>query len=99
MLNVMSKYMAIGMSLEDVVTRATWNAAISIKRGDLGNLGEGSVADIAVLSMLHGKFGFVDAGGNRLEGNRKLEAELTIRAGKIVWDLNGVSAKEWKQGK
>jgi len=97
MLNIMSKYMAIGMSIEDVITRATWNAATSIKREDLGNLGEGSVADIAVLSMLHGKFGFVDAGGNRLEGDRKLEAELTVRAGKIVWDLNGIAAKEWKQ--
>ena len=97
MLNIMSKYMAIGMSIEDVITRATWNAATSIKREDLGNLGEGSVADIAVLSMLNGKFGFIDAGGNRLEGDRKLEAELTIRAGKIVWDLNGIAAKEWKQ--
>ena len=89
--------MAIGMSLEDVVTRATWNAAKSIKREDLGNLGEGAVADIAVLSVLNGKFGFIDAGGNRLEGNRKLEAELTIRAGKIVWDLNGIAAKQWKR--
>jgi len=97
MLNIMSKYMAVGMSIEDVVTRATWNAATSIKRQDLGNLGEGSVADIAVLSVQNGKFGFVDAAGNRLEGNRKLEAELTVRQGKIVWDLNGIAAKPWKQ--
>jgi dihydroorotase len=97
MLNIMSKYMAIGMNLEDVVTRATWNSAKSIKREDLGNLSEGTVADIAVLSMLNGKFGFVDASGNRLEGNKKLEAELTIRAGKIVWDLNGLAAQPWKQ--
>jgi len=96
-LNIMSKYMAIGMSVEDVVARATWNAARSIKREDLGNLGEGSVADIAVLSMQNGKFGFIDAAGNRLEGNRKLEAELTVREGKIVWDLNGIAAKAWKQ--
>lgn len=97
MLNIMSKYMAIGMSIEDVIQRATWNAATSIKHGDLGNLSEGSVADIAVLSLLNGKFGFVDAAGNRIEGNRKLEAELTIRAGRIVWDLNGIGAKQWKQ--
>ena len=97
MLNIMSKYMAIGMSLEDAIKRATWNAATSIKREDLGNLDEGAVADIAVLSLLNGNFGFVDAAGNRLDGNRKLEAELTIRAGKIVWDLNGLSAKPWKQ--
>ncbi|MEP7251917.1 MAG: amidohydrolase/deacetylase family metallohydrolase [Ginsengibacter sp.] len=97
MLNVMSKYMAIGMSLNDAIKRATWNAAMSIKRDALGNLSEGAVADIAVLSLLNGKFGFVDAGGNRLDGNRKLEAELTIRAGKIVWDLNGLSAKPLQQ--
>ena len=97
MLNIMSKYMAIGMSLEDIVTRATWNPAKSIKHEELGNLSEGSVADIAVLSVQNGKFGFIDAGGNKIEGNKKLEAELTIRAGKIVWDLNGLSAQEWKK--
>ena len=97
MLNIMSKYMAIGMSIEDVVRRATWNAAKSIKREDLGNLGEGSVADISVLSLQRGKFGFIDAAGKKLEGNSKLEAELTIRAGKIVWDLNGIAAEPWKQ--
>src|SRR5438552_2138784 len=96
-LNIMSKYMAIGMSIEDVVTRATWNPAKSIKREDLGNLSEGAVADIALLSVQNGKFGFIDAGGNKLEGNKKLEAELTVRAGKIVWDLNGLAAQPWKQ--
>jgi dihydroorotase len=97
MLNIMSKYMAIGMPLEDVIMHASWNAAKSIKREDLGNLDEDAVADIAVLSLMNGKFGFIDAGGNRIEGDHKLEAELTIRAGKIVWDLNGISAKQWKQ--
>jgi dihydroorotase len=96
MLNIMSKYLCMGMPLEDIITRATWNAAKSIKRNDLGNLDEGAVADIAVLSLLSGNFGFVDAGGIKLEGNHKLEAELTIRAGKIVWDLNGLSAQKWK---
>lgn len=97
MLNIMSKFMAIGMNLEDVVKRATWNPAKSIKREDLGNLSEGSVADISVLRIQNGRFGFIDAGGNRLQGNSKLEAELTIRAGKIVWDLNGIAAHPWKQ--
>ena len=63
----------------------------------MGNLDTGAVADIAVLNMLNGKFGFVDAAGNRLEGTHKLEAELTVRAGKIVWDLNGIAAKPWKK--
>jgi len=96
MLNIMSKYLNMGMTIEDVILRATWNAAKSIKRDDLGNLGEGMAADIAVLNILNGDFGFIDSGGNKIKGNRKLEAELTIRAGRIVWDLNGLSAQAWK---
>ncbi len=92
MLNVMSKYLSMGMTKEDIIVRATWAPAKSIKRADLGQLSEGAVADVAVLSLRNGNFGFVDAGGNKIEGKQKFEAELTIRAGKIVWDLNGISA-------
>ena len=97
MLNVMSKFMNIGMSVPEIIARGSWNAAKSIKREDLGNLSEGSVADIAVLSIINGKFGFVDSGQNRIEGNRKFEAELTVRAGRIVWDLNGLTASIYKK--
>jgi dihydroorotase len=97
MLNVMSKYMAMGMSKEDVLLRATWLPAKSIKREDLGHLREGAVADVAVLSIRDGNFGFTDAGGNRINGKQKFEAQLTIRAGKIVWDLNGISAKQFEK--
>lgn len=93
MLNIMSKYLNMGMEVPDVVQRATWNAAQSLKRNDLGSLSEGSVADIAVVSILTGNYGFIDAGGNKINGSRKFESELTIRAGKIVWDLNGLSAQ------
>lgn len=93
MLNVMSKYLTMGMSLNDIILRASWLSAESIKRPDLGNLSKGSVADITVLSIQNGKFGFVDAGGNKIVGDRKLQTEMTVRAGRIVWDLNGISAK------
>lgn len=92
MLNVMSKFLNIGMKLQDVIYRATWNAALTIKRQDLGNLTEGSVADITILRVRKGEFGFTDSGGKKIKGHHKLEAELTIRAGKIVWDLNGMAA-------
>jgi dihydroorotase len=92
MLNVMSKFLSMGMTKEEVIERATWRPAKAIKRTDLGQLGKGAVADVAVLSLREGKFGFVDAAGNRIDGTQKFEAELTIRAGKIVWDLNGLSA-------
>jgi dihydroorotase len=97
MLNVMSKYLAMGMTKEDIIVRATWYPAKSIKREDLGKLSEGSVADVAVLSLREGKYGFIDAGGNRIEGHQKFEAELTIRDGKIVWDLNGISAQQFNK--
>ncbi len=92
MLNIMSKYMAMGMEEKDILLRATWYPAKSIKREDLGNLGVGTVADVAVISVRNGYFGYVDAGKNKITGNKKFEAELTIRAGKILWDLNGISA-------
>lgn len=95
MLNVMSKYLNMGMSLPEVIARGSWNAARSIRREDLGNLSEGAVADIAVLSISKGKFGFVDSGNNKIEGDQKLEAEMTIRAGRIVWDLNGLAANKY----
>ena len=97
MMNIMSKYMAIGMSLEEVIKRGSWFAAKSIHKNDLGNLSEGSVADIAVIRVREGQFGFVDAGGNVIHGTKKLEAELTVRNGKIVWDLNGISGTVLKQ--
>ncbi len=94
MLNLMSKYMNMGMDFKEVIKHATWAPANAIKRPDLGNLSVGAEADIAVLSLRKGHFGFVDAGGFRLDGDQKLEAELTIRAGKVVWDLNGISAQK-----
>ena len=95
MTNVMSKFMAMGMSRMDVVRRATWNAAQAIHREALGNLSVGSVADVAIVREVEGSFGFVDAGGNRISGNQKLIAELTLRAGKVVWDLNGLTAQPY----
>lgn len=95
MLNVMSKFLNLGMDLEDIVTRATWNSAKSIQREDLGHLSEGAVADIEVLRLREGDFGFLDAHGNRINGTQKLETELTIRAGQVVWDLNGFAALAW----
>ena len=95
MLNIMSKYLNMGMNVQDIITRATWYPARSIKREDLGNLSVGSIADIAVLGVSHGKFGFVDSGHNRMDGSSKFEAELTVRDGKIVWDLNGLSAAKF----
>jgi dihydroorotase len=96
MLNIMSKFLNMGMAIEDVIDRASWKPAQTLKRVDMGHLSEGAVADVAVLRVREGNFGFIDSGGSRLDGNRKLEAELTLRAGRVVWDLNGLAARRWE---
>jgi dihydroorotase len=95
MANLLSKFLNMGLSVQDVIVRATWKPATVIKRPDLGNLSVGSVADVAVFSLRKGDFGFLDVHRNKMKGTQKLEDELTIRAGKIVWDLNGISAPLW----
>jgi len=97
MLNVMSKFLILGMSLRDVVLRSTWNPAREIKRPDLGNLDAGGVADITVVSLKKGEFGFIDVGGGKMMGSQKLECELTLRDGRVVWDLNGIAAPPWEK--
>ncbi|HEY4290481.1 MAG TPA: amidohydrolase/deacetylase family metallohydrolase [Puia sp.] len=92
--NVMSKFLNMGMDLNQVIARATWLPAQSLKREDLGNLSEGSIADLTVFGVLHGKFGFLDAEGSKMEGTQKIETELTLRDGKVVYDLNGIAAKK-----
>ncbi|MGC1241809.1 MAG: amidohydrolase/deacetylase family metallohydrolase [Chryseosolibacter sp.] len=93
--NVMSKFISMGMTLQDAVARTTVNPASVINRPELGHLSPGAEADVAVLNLRKGDFGFLDVRGAKLKGNQKLEAELTIRAGKIVWDLNGIAAQVW----
>jgi dihydroorotase len=96
-LNTMSKFLNLGMSLQDVVKANTVRAAAVIKRPELGHLGAGADADIAVLGLRRGTFGFIDSGGSRMLGDQKLECELTVRAGQVVWDLNGLSRPMWNE--
>jgi len=94
-LNVASKFMAIGLTLQEVVADMTANPAREIRHEELGNLSVGSVADVAVLSLQKGRFGFTDMVNGKVEGNQKLVAELTLKDGKIVYDLNGLEALAW----
>src|SRR2546427_10069778 len=85
MLNVMDNFLAMGMSLDDVILRSTWNPAREIRREELGHLSPGATADITVLRIEKGTFGLVDMYGARLRGTQKLVAELTLRDGKVVF--------------
>lgn len=95
MLNVADKFLAMGQSIPQVLTEMTWNPAREIRQEQLGNLSVGSPADLAVLSVEHGHFGFVDMYNKKLMGTEKLICQLTVRAGKVVYDLNGISAAPW----
>lgn len=99
MLNLMSKFLNMGMSLDDVIACSTWHPAREIHHQELGSLSVGSDADVTVLRVMHGKFGFVDSAHLRMDGDRKLEAELTLRSGQVVWDLNGMTAQDWQDAK
>lgn len=98
-LNTMSKLLNLGMPLKDVVRANSVKAASVIKRDDLGHLGVGAEADIAVLGLRRGKFGFIDTGGGKMNGDQKLECELTVKAGRVMWDLNGIAAPLWSDMK
>lgn len=96
-LNVMSKFLAMGVPLKEVIRQSTTNPATQMKRPDLGQIAVGAEADIAVLRLESGKFGFVDVRGGRIEGTQRLGCEMTVRAGAIVFDFNGRAGTAWRK--
>ncbi len=96
MLNVMSKFLALGMTPDNIIQWSTWNPAKEINHKELGNLSVGAPADVAVLSLEHGHFGFTDMYGARMDGATRFECQMTVRNGKIVYDLNGISRPDWR---
>ncbi|MFC1528698.1 amidohydrolase/deacetylase family metallohydrolase [Candidatus Latescibacterota bacterium] len=93
---LMSKFLLMGMSLEDVIRCSTINPAREINHPELGNLSVGSIADIAVLELLKGDFGYPDVGGAKITGDKRLQCALTIYGGNIIFDLNAISRPYWE---
>lgn len=91
MLTTMSKFLAMGIDFKTLITESTWNPAKEINHEELGNLSVGAGADVAILSIRDGKFGLFDYTGYKLETDKKLECQMTIRDGRIVYDLNGIA--------
>jgi dihydroorotase len=95
--NVMSKFLCLGVPLEDIIRRTTVNPAQVIRRPDLGNLSVGSTADIAVFEMLKGNFSYRGSGGGKIKGDRKLQCVMTLFGGQIVYDHPyGLSIPLWQ---
>jgi len=94
--NVMSKMMLLGMSLEDIILRSTVNPAKEIGRyPELGTLGAGRTADIAVLENQSGVFAFKDSWPAKKLGTHRLNCILTIRDGHVVYDRDGRTFPAW----
>lgn len=95
MVNILSKFLNMGLTLDQIVERTTLRAAQAIRRPELGTLREGSIADLALFNIQQGGFGFVDSGYTRLNAGKRVECVLTVRNGAIVWDSEGLAAVDW----
>lgn len=96
-LTTMSKILNIGMPLQEVIMRSTLAPAQEIGHPELGHLSEGAEADVAVLKLLTGEYGYVDCGRAKLTGDKKLTCAMTLRGGAIVYDPTGLSMPEWPE--
>jgi dihydroorotase len=97
MTELMSKFLAMGVPLEDLIRMSTVNPAREIRRPELGTLSVGQEADVAVLELLHGQFGYIDDGYARMDGKVKVVARMTLRAGRILYDPSGLSMVQWEK--
>ena len=93
----MTKLLALGMELPDIIARSTWIPAQTLGHTELGNIGQTAFADIAVLEMAEGDFGLTDNGsGNRaFHTNQRIVCQMTIKDGQVVWDKNARSRDDW----
>ncbi len=97
--NVMSKFLAMGVPLDDIIRRSTVNPASEIHRPELGTLSVGKDADIAVLELMHGHFAYIDCGVAKMDATVRLSARMTLRAGRILYDPSGLSMAEWEKAR
>lgn len=94
---LMSKFLALGMPLPEVVRASTSTPAQMIGRPEIGHLGVGAEADIAALRLDTGSYRFRDARNGSVTGNQRLTAELTLLAGEVVWDWNSRASTDYRE--
>ena len=97
MTNVMSKFLAIGLPLQEIVKESTINPANEIGHPELGHLSVGAVADVTALSIYEGDFHLLDVHGGRLPAKQRLRCELTLLDGEVMWDWNGRTGVDWQE--
>ncbi len=81
----LSKFMLLGLSLDEVISMATTAPAAALARdAELGTLAVGAEADITVLRLEEGRFGLIDSAGTTREARQRLVPAVVIRAGRRV---------------
>ncbi len=96
--NCITKMMALGMELPDAIQRSTVAPAKAISKfPEIGTLSVGKEADIAVFRMEEGVFALFDAWKKKMLTNHQLKNILTVRAGQIVVDLEGLGYPQWQE--
>jgi dihydroorotase len=93
----MSKFLAMGEPLVEVLRESTINPATEIQHPELGHLSPGAGADVAVWELRSGEFGFADASNGKLTGHQRLICQLTLRDGKVAWDRNARTAVDYRK--
>jgi dihydroorotase len=93
----MSKFLAMGEPLAEVIRESTWNPAQEIQHPELGHLSVGATADVSVWELRSGDFGFYDASGGKMNGKQRLICQLTLRDGKVSWDRNARTGVDYKK--
>ncbi len=81
----MSKFLCLGMTLTEVIAASTSNAALVLKRPELGSLKPGSAGDATILTVDDGRFDYLDTVGEHLIGDRKINSRGVVIAGKWWW--------------
>ncbi|HET8998219.1 MAG TPA: amidohydrolase/deacetylase family metallohydrolase [bacterium] len=77
----LSKFLNLGMSLDDVIERATARPAAAVRRPDLGTLRPGSQADLALFRLEEGEYAFYDVEMRSRRGTRRIVNTLTLQRG------------------
>ena len=92
----MSKFLVLGMPLGDVILASTNRAAKIIGHPELGTLSVGAPGDVAAFRMMEGDFQYLDSSGGMIRARQRLFCELTVRAGRVVWDWNARAGVDYK---
>ena len=83
---MMSKYLALGMTIADIVAACTATPAdVMGMSGEIGMLAPGACADVSILKMVDHPCEFLDTDGDRRAGHKLLLPQATIRGGRMVF--------------